>query len=74
MVGHLMVDNGAVFSHVKHGDLITDVLVFGLGRKDLLREGSHLVIGLCHTRQRHVVLLTEMHPHILTRGHGANHK
>lgn len=49
MVGQLMVEDGAVLSHIEHGDLITDGLVFRLRRKDLLREGPHLVISLCQS-------------------------
>lgn len=52
MFGHLMVEDGAVVSHIKHGDLIADVLIFGLRRKDLLCEGPHLVIGLCQVPQK----------------------
>lgn len=60
MVGHLVVQDGTVLSHIKHGDLIADVLVFGLRRKDLLREGPHLVIGLCQGHSRmHVLSRTE---------------
>ncbi|KAG7226860.1 hypothetical protein INR49_022155 [Caranx melampygus] len=55
MVGQLMVEDGAVLSHIKHGDLITDVLVFGLRRKDHLREGPHLFISLCQTQQKHIL-------------------
>lgn len=54
MVGHLLVEDGAVISHIKQRDLIADVLVFGLRRKDYLREGPHLVIGLCQGQQRYV--------------------
>uniref|UniRef100_A0AAQ5XJT9 Ras association domain-containing protein n=1 Tax=Amphiprion ocellaris TaxID=80972 RepID=A0AAQ5XJT9_AMPOC len=52
MMGHLIVDDGTVVSHIKHGDFIADVLVFGLRCKDCLREGPHLVIGLCQACQR----------------------
>lgn len=52
MMGHLLVDDGAVVSHVKHGDLITGVFIFGLRCKDLLRKGPHLIIGLCQAPQR----------------------
>lgn len=61
MVGHLSLEDGTVLRHIKHGDLITDVLVFGLRRKDPLREGPHLVIGLCQAQQRYVASITEMH-------------
>lgn len=56
MVGQLFVEDGTVVSHIKHIDLIADVLVFGLRSKDLLREGPHFVIGLC---QRYVLLIRE---------------
>lgn len=58
MVGHLLVHDGTVLIHIKHGDLIADVLVFGLRRKDFLREGPHLVIGLCRSHQAYVLLVT----------------
>lgn len=56
MMGHLMMDDRTVLSHIEHWDLITDVLTFGLRCKDLLREGPHRVIGLCQVPQRHIVL------------------
>lgn len=61
MVGHLIVEDGAVLSHIEHRDLIADVLVFGLRRKDALREGPHLVIGLCRAQWRYVVLTRKTH-------------
>lgn len=60
MVGHLSMEDGTVLSHIKHRDLVADVLIFGLRCKDLLREGSHLIIGLCQGQQRYVLLITEM--------------
>ena len=59
MVGHLLVHDGTVLSHIKHGDLIADVLAFGLRHEDLLREGPHLVIGLCRARQRFRYMLSK---------------
>lgn len=60
MVGHLLVHDGTVVIHVKHGDLITDVLAFGLGRKDLLGEGPHFIIGLCRAQQWFVQSITQL--------------
>lgn len=80
MVGQLVVQDGAVLSHIEHGDLITDGLVFGLRRKDLLREGPHLVIGLCRsdTNTTHVPgrnsFWHHAAPHWTSYGHGARHK
>lgn len=52
MVGHLVLKDGTVLRHVKHGNLIANALVLCLRRKDPLSEGSHVVIGLCWARER----------------------
>lgn len=52
MVGHLGLKDGTVLRHVKHGDLIANVLVLCLRCKDPLSDGSHVVIGLCWARER----------------------
>lgn len=55
-MSHLVVQDGTVLSHVEHGDLIPDVLVFGLRCEDLFCEGPYLVIGLCRVAKN--ILLT----------------
>lgn len=60
MVGHLGLKDGTVLRHVKHGDLIANILVLCLRSKDPLGDGSHVVIGLCWARER-ALCSTERH-------------
>lgn len=49
VLGHFLVDDGTVFSHVEERDLFSDILIFRLRCKHSLRKGTHAGIGFWHT-------------------------